>query len=102
MIEIIWTVLALIGGITLGVLFFGGLWFTVKIAFKSNIPALWFFGSLLLRITLTMLGFYFIGSGNWRLLVSCGVGFILARFLAVHFTKTYENKQLKEVLTHEA
>jgi len=102
MIEFIWRILALSGGMALGVLFFGGLWFTVKMAVNAKIPALWFLGSLLLRVTLTMLGFYFIGSGNWLRLVICALGFFLARFLVVQLTKKYENKPLTEAITNEA
>ena len=40
---------AIIPGLVLGGVFFGGLWWTVQKGFASPRPALWFLGSLLLR-----------------------------------------------------
>ena len=42
----------------LGALFFGGLWWTVRKGVSSTQPALWFFGSLLLRTSIALAGFY--------------------------------------------
>ena len=53
-------VLALVTGISLGAMFFGGLWWTVQKGVSSKQPALWFLGSLLLRTWLTLDGFYFV------------------------------------------
>jgi len=53
-------VLALVTGLLLGAIFFGGLWWTVRKGFSSKQPALWFFGSLLLRTSIALAGFYFI------------------------------------------
>ena len=38
-----------VAGSMLGVLFFGGLWWTVQKGVTSDLPAFWFLGSLLLR-----------------------------------------------------
>ncbi len=45
--ETLYMILALIAGLMLGTLFFGGLWFTVKKAVDSKKPAIWFFVSSL-------------------------------------------------------
>jgi F1F0 ATPase subunit 2 len=62
--------LALAAAFSLGAIFFGGLWWTVRKGVSSKQPALWFLGSLLLRTWLVLAGFYFvgrgIGSGCWR------------------------------------
>ena len=50
----------------LGAFFFGGLWWTVRRAISSDQPALWFFGSLLLRMGITLVGFYFVGQEHWE------------------------------------
>jgi heme A synthase len=54
----------------LGVIFFGGLWWTVRKGLSSKRPALCFFGSLLLRTSMFWLVFILspavIGSGCWR------------------------------------
>ena len=52
-------ILALAGlaGGALGAIFFGGLWWTVRRGTTSTQPALWFFGSLLLRTGVALGGF---------------------------------------------
>ncbi len=102
--ETVSITLAFIAGIALGILFFGGLWFTVKKAVNAKIPALWIFCSFFLRISVILVGFYFIGSGNWVRLLTCLFGFIIARFIVIHFTKSIDEKQilLKKEVSHEA
>jgi F1F0 ATPase subunit 2 len=78
--------LALFGGVLLGVIFFGGLWFTVRQGVVSKQPALWFFCSLLLRTAIAVLGFYFVMHGDWRRLLACLLGFLLARIGIVRLT----------------
>ncbi len=63
----------------LGIIFFGGLWWTVRKGVAAPYPALWFFGSGLLRMSMVVAGFYLVGGGQWRRLVACLVGFIIAR-----------------------
>lgn len=100
--EVILIALAFVAGIALGFFFFGGLWWTVKIATNSKIPALWFLGSLVLRLTLVLTGFYLIGVGDLFRLLSCFAGFFIARFLVLHLTKAYDLRKQKEKVTHEA
>ena len=45
-------------GLALGLIFFGGLWWTVRKAVASRQPALWFLGSLLARMAIVLAGFY--------------------------------------------
>jgi F1F0 ATPase subunit 2 len=67
--ETLTLVSALVTGVLLGAMFFGGLWWTVRKGVSSKRPALWFFGSLLLRTSIALAGFYLslavIGSGCW-------------------------------------
>ena len=87
-------VLAGAAGAALGAIFFGGLWWTARRGVASPRPALWFFGSLLLRMSLVLAGFYFVGRGNWERLVACLLGFIIARFIVMRLTRTrVENKE---------
>ena len=59
-----------LAGVVLGAIFFGGLWWTVRKGVSSKQPALWFLGSLLLRMSIVLAGFYFVARGHWeRLLV---------------------------------
>jgi F1F0 ATPase subunit 2 len=81
-------VLILAAGLSLGAIFFGGLWWTVRKGVSSKHPALWFLGSMVLRMGIVLPGFYFVGRGDWRRLVACLVGFIIARFVVMRLTGT--------------
>jgi len=80
--------LAGLGGLMLGALYFGGLWWTIRQALPSKVPGLWFLGSLLLRTGLALLGFYAIGAGNWERLVAALVGFVVGRMVVTLVTRT--------------
>jgi len=87
MIETLSLMVALITGIALGAMFFGGLWWTVQKGVSSKEPALWFLGSLLLRTSLTLTGFYLVARGRWEGLLVCFVGFVAARLMVTRFTR---------------
>ncbi len=81
-------VLALVAGSVLGVTFYGGLWWTIRKGTSSDRPALWFFGSYLLRMTLILAGFYLIARGHqWQRIVICLVGFVMARLVVTWLTR---------------
>jgi F1F0 ATPase subunit 2 len=86
--EILKLVLAGVAGLFLGVIFFGGLWWSVRQGVASKHPALWFLGSALLRMSIVLAGFYFVGRGHWERLVACLLGFIIARFIVMRLTRT--------------
>ena len=86
--ETLTLVLAWVAGGLLGALFFGGLWWTVRRGVSSPRPALWFFGSLVLRMSIVLAGFYFVGGGQWKRLAACLLGFVIARFIAMWLTRT--------------
>ena len=80
-------VLALLAGVLLGMFFFGGLWWTIRRGVSSKQPAALFFFSLLLRTGIALAGFYFVARGDWRRILSCLLGFILARILVTWRTR---------------
>lgn len=84
--EILRLVPAMVAGILLGVMFFGGLWWTVRRGFSSKQPGLWFFGSQLLRMSIALAGFYFVSDGHWKRLMVCLLGFLLARLVVMWLT----------------
>ena len=88
--ETLILVLALATGILLGAIFFGGLWWTVQKGVSSKRPALWFFGSLLLRTSIALVGFYFIARGHWERLLVCLLGFVMARLIVMWLTREAE------------
>lgn len=87
-------ILAGIAGAGLGVIFFGGLWWTVRKGMASTQPALWFFGSLLIRMGLALAGFYLVGAGQWERLLACLLGFIAARLIITRLTRPHQKTLL--------
>jgi F1F0 ATPase subunit 2 len=88
-------------GVLLGAVFFGGLWWTVVRGISSRRPALWFFGSMLLRTCIVVLGFYFILGNDWKRLLAGLLGFIVARFIVTRRTRvTQKQSQLVQVAGH--
>ncbi len=85
--EFLMLVFALAVGVVLGAISFGGLWWTVRRGLSSRQPALWFLGSLLLRMALVLVGFYFAGRGDWKRLVACLLGFVFARIIVIRLTR---------------
>ena len=79
---------AFIAGIMLGAFFFGGLWWTVRKGVTSDRVALWFLGSMLLRTSVVVLGFYFVLSDDWRRLLAGLLGFVMARIIVMWFTRS--------------
>ena len=86
MSEIVSLLLALLAGIAFGILFFGGLWFTVRKGLNSKSPSLIFMGSLILRVAIVVVGFYYVGAGSWQRMFLCLVGFLIARMVITRLT----------------
>ena len=90
---------ALVAGVLLGMMFFGGLWWSVQKGVSSTQPALWFLGSLLLRASMTLVGFYTVSGGHWDRLLVCLLGFVIARFIVTRLTSSpaeHHNSLVKE------
>jgi F1F0 ATPase subunit 2 len=77
--EIITLSLAVLAGVLIGAIFFGGLWWTVLYGLKVKRPALLFILSLTARFALALIGFYLVAGGHLERLVACLVGFIVSR-----------------------
>ena len=86
--EIILYVLIFIGGFILGIIFFGGLWLTVKKGVKSKIPAVLFVLSSLIRTAILLLVFYYLIRYDWVFSIFCLIGFILGRYIMVRKIRT--------------
>lgn len=95
MIELLTLTLSLAAGLLLGAIFFGGLYWTVRKGISSKQPALWFFASLLLRMSIALAGFYFIGRGHWERLIVCLLGFVLARLVVTWLTRPLRHSQTR-------
>jgi F1F0 ATPase subunit 2 len=77
---------ALVMGVLIGLIFFGGLWWTVRKVVSVKHPAFWVFASLMLRMTIALAGFYFISEGHWERLPVCLLGFFIARLVVTRLT----------------
>jgi F1F0 ATPase subunit 2 len=74
-------IVALLAGMALGGIFFGGLWLTIRHTLSSAALGLWLMGSFVVRTVIVLVGFYVIFAGDWRRLIACLVGFASARFV---------------------
>lgn len=86
MIESAGIVLALLAGALLGVIFFGGLWWTVRRGLLSKRPAVWFLCSTLVRFGVVLAGLNVVAHGDWRRLLAALVGFLVSRALITHLS----------------
>lgn len=78
---------ALLAGGVLGLLFFAGLWWTVRRAAVTPTPARWFLTSLIARTAIVLVGFYAVGADQPAHLGLCLVGFVLARMIVLRITR---------------
>ena len=77
-------ILMFVSGALLAALYLFSLWFTVQRIRRGRNPALWLLSSLLLRMGLLVIAFYFIvGDGHWERLLAALAGFITLRTLAL-------------------
>lgn len=85
--DLLTWLLAWTAGAVLGTVFYGGLWWTVRKLVASAQPALWVFGSLLLRMAIALAGMYFVSGGHWQRLLLCLLGFVMARLAITRLTR---------------
>lgn len=91
---------ALLAGIGLGILFFGGLWLTIQHGLHLKKSGLIFIASFILRMTVILLGFYYVGANDWQKMLACLAGFLAARLVITRYTKKQEQARrtyIKEV-----
>ena len=87
MSETFLLILAWMAGLMLGSIFFGGLWWTVRRGVAAKQPAMLFMSSFLLRMAIAVSGFLLVGRGDWKRLVVCLVGFVMARLVVIWLTR---------------
>ena len=101
--ETIGLIFAGLGGVGVGAVFFGGLWWTVNVSVHSQRPALWMFGSLIVRVGLALAAFYLLGGAHWQRLLACLLGFFVARVIVMRFVPLLERYRAGHpVLTRES
>ncbi len=86
-------VLSLSAGALIGVMFYGGLWWTVQCGLSSGRAALWFLASFTLRTGGAVAGVYFVSAGQWQRLLLCFAGFMAARHAIIWLTRPSRRKR---------
>lgn len=76
-----------LGGLVLGLIFYGGLWWTTRKGLATKYPGSLFLVSMLVRTAVVLAGFYLISAGQWQRILVCLAGFILARLVVLQYTK---------------
>lgn len=69
-----------LGGL-LGLIHFGGLWYTVKRLPQAKRPALWMGGSFILRSAIVVTGFYLVIQSGMPPVVAAVSGFVSVRLI---------------------
>lgn len=91
------TLWALAAGFGLGGLFYGGLWWTVRHVAHFRRPALAVLASAVLRMVAALGGIQAVAGGDWRRIVLCLVGFVLARLAVTGATRRPSHPNPAEV-----
>ena len=80
--NVVWPLAASFAfGGCLGLLYFWGLWATVRHLSHRSWAPLWLLLSLALRLGILLAGIYWVGAGDWRRFLAALVGVFLARLL---------------------
>lgn len=91
--------IAALAGAVLGVIFFWGLWETVKRLGHSSHPAVWMLASMSIRFALVLLGFYAMARyGGWEHLLVGLIGFTLPRLVMTRRMQHTSNQNKTERL----
>ena len=70
-----------VAGIVLSLLFFGGLWWTVRRVEDHAHPAGLLFMSFVVRTAVVLAAFYGLGQWRWEAMAVAAAGFIVTRFV---------------------
>ena len=79
-------------GFALGLIFFGGLWWTIRHILHSQRAGVWMLGSLLLRTAIALSGFWLVAGHDWKRMLVCLTGFFIAR-LALTWPPRFWHRQ---------
>jgi len=85
-------------GVLLGAVFYGGLWWTIRQGVSSKQPALWFVGSLVVRMSVAVGGMVLVARGHWERLLLCLLGLVMARLVVTWLTRPAEGRLRPQAL----
>lgn len=90
MSDILHLSLALGMGMVLGLVYFLGLWETVRRLRQVRRPALWMLESLILRLAFILTGLYLVGHGHWDRLIAALIGILIIRTLLIRRIRPHD------------
>lgn len=76
-------IIAFLGGIILGFIFFGGLYWSVRNLSTVKYPAFFMIASIILRMAILLIGFFFLINGDYKNLLAALIGVLFVRFVMV-------------------
>ena len=92
--DVFGAAIAFIGGFFLGVVFYGGLWWTTRKALSVRRPAVLVAGSFFLRIAVVSAGFLIISAMQWQRLLMSLAGLLIARLMFTLGIKTWGRRRM--------
>lgn len=92
--EVLPMLLAASTGFVLGLIFFGGLWWTIRYMLNSPRSALWMLGSLLLRSGIALTGFWLVAGHDWKRMLVCLAGFLIARLVLTLSSRRWQRQPI--------
>jgi len=97
MTDILIYIPSFIGGLLIGLAYFGSLrWITAQIA-EVESPSRLLLGSFLVRTPLALIAFYWVANDSWQGLILALIGFVLARMILVRTLSFTETEYSREV-----
>jgi len=92
--EILPLMIFFLAGAGLGMIYFGGLWWTVRKIVRSRQPHLLALGSFVLRSGLCLAGLYGIArGGSWEHLVVSLLGLLVVRWALIQLGSPHKGEQ---------
>lgn len=79
--------LSIAAGFLLGVVFYGGLWLTIRHLLVTHNPIGVTLGSLLLRMATVLAGLLLVARGDWRNALACFAGLAIGRIAVSRFLR---------------
>ncbi|MFN1834161.1 ATP synthase subunit I [Balneola sp. MJW-20] len=82
--ELMLVVFSIISGLLTGLVYFGGLWYTVRILPSATIPHGVLILSMALRLSVALLAFFMLLKLNWSYLLIALLSFLLVRQVMIY------------------
>jgi F1F0 ATPase subunit 2 len=86
--NVLYLLVAFVVGMGAGIVYFGGLWWTVLRLPLVRQPALLTLGSFFVRTGISLSAFYLASGGHWERILASLLGFIVMRGLLVRRVRT--------------